>query len=137
MGTREDDACNEWTGATRNGYGCLRFEGRTRYAHRVAFYLDRGYWPEICRHKCDNRLCHNPQHLEDGTKADNSRDMVMRDRSTRGERHPDVILTEQDVREIRLAYDSKSTSVKDLAYMYGVSRQNITSIGKRRSWKHV
>lgn len=138
MGSQEDDACIEWTGATRNGYGCKRLGGKTVYVHRVAFEEANGRKPEgVVRHKCDNRLCYNPSHLEEGSKLDNSRDMVERGRSVRGERHRDTILNESDVREIKDLYHRSGMMVKDIASLYGVKRQTITSIGKGRSWTHV
>lgn len=64
----------------RDGYMILGFEGKVRRAHRVAFYLHHGYWPDTARHKCDNPGCYNPTHIIDGTQADNVRDMMERGR---------------------------------------------------------
>src|SRR5690348_10986478 len=77
--------CIEWTGPKlHNGYGkftvtsslCLR-------AHRVAYAEAFGPIPEgmMVMHRCDNRICINPAHLELGTNADNVAD---RDRKKRG-----------------------------------------------------
>ena len=135
MGSLIRGECTEWTGATRNGYGCKRLGSKTVYVHRVAFEEANGRKPEgVVRHKCDNRLCYNPTHLEEGSKLDNSRDMVERGRSVRGERHRDAILNEDDVRKIRAMRDVRSA---DVAEMFGISRQNVNSIWSRRSWKHV
>lgn len=38
----------------------------------------------ILRHKCDNRLCMNPNHLKPGTADENSRDMIRRGRHAVG-----------------------------------------------------
>lgn len=80
--------CWTWTAGTRNGYGTFRFKERHEYTHRVAYQLTFGEIPEglVVRHRCDNRLCVRPEHLELGTKADNSRDMVERGRSPRNPR---------------------------------------------------
>ncbi len=51
------------------------------FAHRLSFYLHHGYWPNVCRHRCDNPGCYNPYHLEDGTHADNVADRVARGRT--------------------------------------------------------
>lgn len=73
--------CTEWEGhRDPNGYGRVYWEGGQVYVHRLAFKLHYGYWPENTRHKCDNPPCFNPEHLEDGTHADNMRDMVERGR---------------------------------------------------------
>ena len=130
--------CVEWTGATRNGYGVKRYEGKVEYVHRLSFTEFHGRKPNgVVRHKCNNRLCYRGSHLEDGTRADNSRDMVERGRSMRGERHSDAILDVPQVREIRDLYDARPISVNEIAKSYGISRQNVTSIGKRKSWTHV
>lgn len=55
------------------------------------------------------------------------------DNSPKGEQHPQVKLTEQDVREIR---ESGKTQ-RFLAEQYGVSQRNISAIKTRRSWKHI
>lgn len=80
---KTDGECWNWTASTRNGYGTASFQGRHEYAHRVAYRLTHGAIPDalVIRHRCDNRLCVRPDHLEVGTKADNSRDMVERGRS--------------------------------------------------------
>ena len=80
---RDSDLCWEWiSNATSNGYGVFYFDrelGRQK-AHRVSFWIKNGYWPDVCRHKCDNRLCVNPSHLENGTYLDNIQDAVKRGR---------------------------------------------------------
>lgn len=74
-------SCILWTKCTgRDGYGRVWFEGRMVKAHRLAFFLHHGYWPNICRHSCDVKACVNPDHLLDGTQADNVRDAIERGR---------------------------------------------------------
>ncbi len=55
--------CIIWTGATRRGYGRTTFGN---YAHRVAWQNKNGQIPKgfIVHHKCKNKLCVNPEHLE-------------------------------------------------------------------------
>lgn len=52
-------------------------------AHRLAYLMFVGPIPQgqCVMHKCDNRACFNPSHLEVGALADNNRDMVSKGRA--------------------------------------------------------
>lgn len=52
-------------------------------AHRLSFLLFVGpLQPGQCvMHKCDNRACFNPEHLQAGSLTDNNRDMVSKRRA--------------------------------------------------------
>lgn len=76
--------CWTWVWAiSSTGYGSVRVNKIGLSAHVLSFALANGYFPpsplEI-RHKCDNRACVNPDHLEIGTRADNIQDCVDRNR---------------------------------------------------------
>lgn len=134
------DACWPWTGSCQpSGYGQVYVNNSNCYGHVLSFEVHKGRIPTgmIVRHTCDNPPCVNPSHLVLGTKADNSRDMVRRGRSTRGERHPDAKLAANDVVAIRMRYAAGGIRQKDLAAEYGVTRSNIDAIVNYRSWKHV
>jgi hypothetical protein len=71
--------CWLWEGYVRSGYGRLR--GKS--VHRLAWEEVNGPIPaglSIC-HRCDVRLCCNPEHLFLGTNADNNRDMSAKGRN--------------------------------------------------------
>lgn len=78
--------CWMWTGGTdKKGYGRIsigrRSSGGMVVAHRVAFLLEHGRWPEPCAlHHCDNPSCVRPEHLFEGTKSDNMRDCARKGR---------------------------------------------------------
>ncbi|NIC05759.1 HNH endonuclease [Billgrantia bachuensis] len=60
-------------------------EGRTIGAHRVAYCKANGLQLAsidglVVRHKCDNKSCVNPAHLEVGDHSDNIRDAIERGR---------------------------------------------------------
>lgn len=77
------DGCWLWRGsATKDGYGQIRVGRAVRVVHRVAYTAANGPIPRgmVVRHKCDVRLCCNPDHLEIGTHEDNAQDIVDRGR---------------------------------------------------------
>lgn len=70
------EECWPWRGRPKpEGYGQLRYCGRTQNAHRVAYRLHHGSIPEglTIDHLCRNRLCCNPAHLEAVTMGENVR----------------------------------------------------------------
>lgn len=81
--------CWEWRGARNDlGYGTLTLvrQGLDKArVHRLMYERYNGLIPEglIVRHKCDNPPCSNPDHLELGTMADNTQDMMERGRHWR------------------------------------------------------
>lgn len=67
-----DDGCWLYQGAgTRNGYGRVN----AGLAHRVSYEIHVGPIPEglLIDHKCRNRRCINPQHLEPVSASENIR----------------------------------------------------------------
>jgi hypothetical protein len=77
--------CHEWTSSKSDrGYGLFAIGGthHNQKAHRVAFWLEHGRWPEpAALHLCDNRPCVNPAHLAEGTQRDNLADMRAKGRA--------------------------------------------------------
>lgn len=61
------NGCWEWQRAIQtNGYGSVGYEGKTHLAHRLSYQLYVGPIPagHDIHHKCQNRPCINPAHLE-------------------------------------------------------------------------
>jgi hypothetical protein len=141
------EECELWPYAkVSGGYGLVVTPDGTReYIHRITFRLAYGHWPEpLARHVCiphEQRACFNPRHLAEGTEDDNNRDRQIRGMarggSLPGVKHPSVILTEEQVREIRAAYIPRKITFEALGARYGVSSYAIFDIVKRRSWKHI
>lgn len=128
--------CLEWTKAkSKDGYGQRRVGGKVHYVHRLSFESHYGRKPVgVVRHKCDNRACYNPEHLTEGTKAQNSQDMVDRDRHARGERQGNSKLKAFQVSEIREAFNLGAETQKQIASRYGISDTTVRNIGTHRRW---
>ncbi len=73
---RQPDGCVIWTGAiSPNGYGTIRTDSpnpKTIYVHRLAYELALGEITEKhdVHHKCENKLCCNPNHLKICTRGE-------------------------------------------------------------------
>ena len=92
----------------------------------------------VVRHKCDNRLCINPEHLELGTVRDNVLDMVKRGRhkSQRGSNNNLAKLNEDDVSKIK-ALLKRIKRIVYIASMFNVSSSTICDIRAGRTWGHL
>lgn len=125
-----ESGCWEWTGCLHiTGYGELRRNQKRILAHRLAFFLWNDRWPEVCRHKCDNRKCVNPDHLEDGTMADNVRDRDERGRGrwATNENHGRAKFSDELVAKVREMRESGMTQ-QSIAGATGVSQTHVSRI---------
>ena len=105
-------------------------------SHRFSYMLAKGKIHDnslVVRHKCDNRRCVNPNHLETGSHTENMVDRQIRDRTARGERNGKAKLTASSVRKIR----SDTRIYSEIAKDYGVRKETIQLIKARKSWAHV
>lgn len=137
-----DEGCWEWK-RHRNqyGYGSLTVEGRTIYAHILAYKLGNGPIPDGLHvlHKCDNPRCINPAHLEVGTRSKNMADCHARGRSRipptrkRGESNGSAKLTAEKVSIIRDGLAAGVTQ-RQLADRFGVSQTLISRINRQEIW---
>jgi hypothetical protein len=83
------NGCREWLGPLqKNGYAKISYLGKHSWAHRVVYELSTGKSAGELQvmHKCDNRKCINPDHLEAGTRSDNMLDAAIKGRLNSDER---------------------------------------------------
>jgi len=152
------DGCWLWTSVpNQNGYGRFSFGGvggHNVLAHRVSYFIHYGEIPDglfVC-HKCDVRLCVNPEHLFIGTQKDNLRDAIAKGRLKMGRDHgsnvrPETVprgvnhwsakLTEEQVRAIRSEYVPRKVTCAKLAAKYGINNAHVSHIVRGKSWKHL
>lgn len=121
--------CWEFSGFRNSrNYGKKSYLGLKSYTHILACESknERRIQPgEVTRHLCGNHPCCNPQHLEFGTRIENSLDTLKHNGIT--------ILKEDDVLAIRASDESGTI----LGKRYGVAKTTIYDVKKRKSWKHI
>jgi hypothetical protein len=72
--TVNEDGCWLWNGAKNlAGYGQLNVDGQKVYAHRVSYIENKGeiIGNNVVMHSCNCTSCVNPDHLSQGTQAQN------------------------------------------------------------------
>ncbi len=140
--TADPERCWIWQGRLLpSGYGESNFQINDKYArltHRIAYFIFFGADPGkfcVC-HKCDNRACVNPNHLFLGTHADNSADMVKKQRSSFGTKNGQSKLTPEIVKEIytRILNGGQQNL---LAKEFNVSTGTIRDIKFGKRWKYL
>ena len=135
FGEEDANGCIEWTGARHgNGYGKFMVAGKRYSAHRWSYERFIGPITDgmVIRHKCGNRPCVNPAHLEVGTQKQNCEDTVAHGRSARGEKSGMAKLTEKEVSEIYQI--APHLTYAEIAAMYNVTKWNIEAIARGVTW---
>lgn len=120
------------------GYVSLFMNGKRILGHRYTFQkFHKKQIPKdlIVRHKCDNRECMNPSHLELGTIADNNQDTIERGKFVRcyGERNGNHKLSNEQVMKIQ-SLILQGLSCRNIAKIFCCSHTTILAIkNKKRS----
>ena len=130
--------CWLWRGAKLpRGYGRFYFEGKPRYAHRVAITLFCEQHPSdnsVVMHSCDNPQCVNPEHLRIGTQAENMSDASRKGRivvvsSWQGPNNPKGKLTAEQRLLVEAAIN-EGHRAKDISARFGISPERVGQIAR-------
>ncbi len=120
--TKSVGDCLEWTGCLNtDGYPRANLKGNSNVkVHREVFFLVNGFYPPVVRHKCDNPVCINPDHLEAGTNIDN-----IKDRVERGRTHNHI---RPEIKEKVFSLRSQGLAYKEIANMLGINWKQVDTI---------
>lgn len=144
---KKDNGCWEWkNGTNKAGYGQISVDkkliGTHCYAlqHKLGRPINKNM---LTRHLCNNMICCNPDHLEEGTHLENMKDRDIaghtvkgdKHHNVKGELHPHAKLNEQQIRDIR-SLKGWFTKIQ-LSEIYNVSPTHIYLIQTNKSWKHI
>lgn len=147
------NGCWLWKGCLSGKYAKIGVARRNFRVHRVLWESLNGPVPpgRILCHTCDTPTCVNPEHVYPGTKSDNARDAVQRqrmncgsrngtrtrpERRSRGEAHYNAKITEDDVRRIR-AKREEGFGLAAIARELDLPHGSVRGVLEGKSWTHV
>ena len=137
---REPGKCWEWNKCVRNGYGAIKHQGRVLSVHRVSYAIHFGLLDDhlVIGHRCDNKLCCNPEHLEQIDQQSNIQ--AAHNRSgvayTSGRKSPHAKLS-----KYRILYAqelvSRGESISSVAARFNVNPKTLWNAINRKTWSHL
>lgn len=73
--TKKSKDCIIWKNKTSNGYGRFSVNGFRFLAHRFSYMIYNGSIEpnKFIHHKCNNKMCVNPEHLQQVTPKENTK----------------------------------------------------------------
>lgn len=109
-----------------------------RHLHRLILLAFVGPCPPglECRHLDGNPFNNRVENLSWGTPFENTADKFRHGTDPSGERNPAARLTENTVRDIRRRCSAGELQ-REISREFGVSKNTISDIVRRKSWKSV
>jgi hypothetical protein len=125
------DECWNWIASIDTpGYGGFKYNGKKVNSHRMAYELIHGEIEgviDVC-HTCDNRLCCNPNHLFLGTRRENVRDCMNKNRMFKvgayAKEHPEIVAFGEKNKNSKL----KNQDVFDILYKFFILKEKAVSL---------
>lgn len=134
----------------KGDYGQFSITGKKKPVHVVSLLIQQGIESApkdtngkslFCRHKCLNKHCIEPTHLEWGNAAQNAQDRIRDDTNGKGETNPMAKISEKQASEIKMSWRAQDQTdyitQNERAKKFGVSKSIIQDIDRGYSWKHL
>ena len=133
------DYCHIWNKYfNSNGYATIRINKRRLRLCREILILDGIDMTDlVTRHKCHNRACIKPEHLEPGTLADNTQDMVDANRQAKGENASSSKITTEKALEIIELLKNTTLGCTEIGNKTNVSPMIVSNIIRGQGWRHL
>jgi len=135
----DKNGCWIWQGTIdKDGYGKIQYIKKGYRANRLSYMIFKGEIPKgmLVLHSCHNPKCINPKCLHLGNNDLNMKEMVESNRQAKGSKHGVSKLTEEIVKTVKEKLKTENNCAT-IAKEYGVHRNTILSIKKKKTWKHV
>lgn len=128
-----EGTCLVWNGPVfHTGHGMISYGRKMRQAHRFAWFLEHGEWPEgNLNHRCGNPRCVRPSHLYIGDQHANVLDAL-----AHGTWRSQRVSPAQAI-EIRERYKAGGVSQRALAAEYGIGQATVSNIVTGHTWSHA
>lgn len=141
-----ENGCWLWEG-NKNGttsiYGTCQYQGKNKKAHRISWELTNNQKIPpgmVACHKCDNKLCVNPEHIFIGTQKDNMQDCKKKGRMRTGiSMGEDAGMNKFSESSVRKAVElcKSGQNYAEVSKVTGISRTTLGAIMQGRVWRQV
>jgi len=135
----DENGCWVCTNKTVNhkyGYPSIYINGtgKTIMLSKYNYIKKYGNLPDgmEMRHKCDNKMCINPDHMEPGTHKQNMEDMALMGKAKRGTKNFFNKLTIEQAKTIKFG---RGVSLEKLAIEFNIAPSTAWSIRNGKMWK--